>query len=544
MRPTTFVLTALLIAAFGFLGWSLHRPSTPRGDAAPQRVHSVAPPSRAEAPLLIVPPAPLPSGAPFLGADGVDPDGYPLRVVDRAAVLSLLWHRRYTELTRLIEDLQSDAEADFRREWWPYDAVGAFIADPRLVPLLDEWVAATPSSFVPLAARGVYHVDAGWRARGEKDAKDTTPEQFAAMEREHVAARSDLERAAALRPKLVSAWRGLIEVANAAGDHDAVRRAYTDGVRASPRSFLLRVARMGTLKPQWGGSYEEMEAFARAEAARAKESPRLALLPGYVELERCKDLHRHHQWDDALAACDRAMASGEHADFLFERGELRLRLHKEEEALGDFERAIALRGATAPRLRERARAELALRQWKASGLDLLGAARLDPVDEQLAELARYAAQALNHAGTDEAARGKWEAALELFDLAVTLDPRVTGARAADALNHLTPSDPTQMEALADRVARAPGDFDLRRQLDYALSKRQDWSRILASWDAYLAIHPDDGRAHVERAGTLRELHRPADQINAAQRGCQLGIALGCLIAERSTAGGATPSSGP
>ena len=87
----------------------------------------------------------------MVGASGTDADGYPLRTVDKRAVLRMLRARQF-------------------------DALDAFAnIDPTLEPLLDAWAAAKPDSYMALAARGVHQEAVGWHRRGGRWACETPP---------------------------------------------------------------------------------------------------------------------------------------------------------------------------------------------------------------------------------------------------------------------------------------------------------------------------------------------------------------------------------
>ena len=109
----------------------------------------------------------LPSNPPFLGADGADAYGYPVRSPDKLALLALLRFKRFDDLDLFMTFYQESFEGDYRKETLPDQAISAlYIADPTLEPILDDWVAAAPTSFAPLVARGNYRYRMGWSYRG------------------------------------------------------------------------------------------------------------------------------------------------------------------------------------------------------------------------------------------------------------------------------------------------------------------------------------------------------------------------------------------
>jgi len=88
-------------------------------------------------------------------------------------------------------------------------------------------------------------------------------------------AKKDLERAYELAPKLPHAAAALVTVAMAESDEKASKAWFEKAVRADPRYQPAYEHRLTHLEPKWGGSEEEVFAFAREHG---KKDPALALL--------------------------------------------------------------------------------------------------------------------------------------------------------------------------------------------------------------------------------------------------------------------------
>jgi hypothetical protein len=124
--------------------------------------------------------------------------------------------------------------------------------------------------------------------------------------------------------------------------------------------------------------------------------------------------------------------------------------------------------------------------------------------------------------------GKHEDALQAAELGLELGPldhRVHGTYVKLIVGDAT--TPERIAAVQSKAAASPGDFRSVQQLDYVLSREQRWDEILAAWNAYLAIHPDDGRAYMERSGTNWRFGRHADDARDLARACELGVNEGC-----------------
>jgi tetratricopeptide (TPR) repeat protein len=483
---------------------------------------------RRQAPVAEVAPAPLPTALPLVGTDGQDADGYPTRYVDRAALRSLLWHKRYADLTRYLEEFQAAFEVDPRREYWPTDAAEAFgSAEPALLPSLNAWVEATPGSFAPYLARGNHWIDVAYARRGTKWARDTATEDFVAVREAMEHGMADLDRAIALRPRLVAAWRTKIRALKSQGTGAKRRQTVDDALAVCPACFQVRATYITSLVPRWGGSYEAMRSF--AQEADASLNPRLRFLPGYIDEDRANLLRIDNKYAEALTTIERACALGDYWEFLEERARIRDRLKDGTGALADVERAIAARPGHPRLVILRAYLHYRAQHWEPAGRDLLAGLRVDPTDDTARFVLNAVVQGLVYEGWEHHKAGRREEALKIYDLAAELAPRneevqrrrhwiIAGAGA---------SSPDELARLEEQVRRSPDDLRALQRLDYALARRGEFQRIVDMYTAYLARHPQDGQAYLERGGAYFHLRRLPEAGADARMACELGVSEGC-----------------
>lgn len=481
-----------------------------------------------QAPVAEVAPAPPPTSLPLIGGDGVDSDGYPTRYVDRAALRSLLWHQRYAELTRYFEEFQTAFEADPRCEYWPSEAGDAFAsAEPDLRPLLDAWVEATPGSFAPYLARGNHWVSVAYARRGTAWARDTAREDFAAMEDALTRALADLDRSITLRPGLVAARRAKIHGLRSRGSGPEIRRILDEAVAVCPTCFQVRVTYISTLTPRWGGSYDAMRRF--AQEGDATLNPRLRVLPGYIDWDQAQFLETKGQYAEALAAIERACVLREYWEFLEERANIRDRLNDTAGALADVERAITARPGHPRLLILRGYLHSRARQWELAGWDLLAGLRMTPTSRLARRTLDNVVKGLVYEGWVHHQAGRRQEALQVYDLAAELAPRsqeVQGRRHAIIAGAGGTGD-EEVARLEDAVRQSPDDFRTLQQFEHALHRRGEYQRIVELWTAYLARHPKDGPAYLERGGAYFHLRRYAEARADARAACELGVSEGC-----------------
>jgi len=488
-----------------------------------------------QAPVTTIAPAPLPSALPLVGAVGADADGYPTQYVDRPAFRSLLWHRKHADLSRYFEKLQSDFEADSRREYWMEDATATFeSAEPELKEQLDEWVTATPQSFAPYLARAAHWVAVALARRGGKYAGETSKASFAAMEEAFGYAQEDLTKALAIRPKLVAA-RGIeIEIHSNVSERARMKAALHAALAVCRSCYIVRTRYIQSLEPRWGGSYAEMAAFA-TDAARAK-NPRMRLLPGFIDRDKARLLWAEKKLGDALAAIDRACALGDGWSFLALRGRIRNARGELPQALADLDRAAAVRPGEPSVLFDRARVYTAMKRAEPAGRDLLAGLRVDPTDSNGRAIFDAIVGSLAYEGWEHYKAGRRDDALRVLDLANDLAPSnrdvlqrrswiVTGAPYGSDAG-------PDIAALEAAVKASPDDFRALQSLDYALAPQGKFDRIVAMWTDYLARHPHDGPAYRERGGANFHLKKLDDARADYARACELGVSEGCIRAEQ------------
>jgi tetratricopeptide (TPR) repeat protein len=446
--------------------------------------------------------------------------------VDGTALRSLLWHSKYADLDRYFAQFEDAFEADNKREYWIGDAADAFSsAESTLLPKFDAWVSASPDSFAPYLARGAHWNAVGWARRGTKWAKDTPEADKSAMHEALDKAVADLDRAIALRPKLVAARLLRLRAITGTAPIPAMRAEVNRATKTCPGCIRIRVVYLLNTRPRWGGTYEAMHAFA------AKCDPalnvRCRILDGFVDYDLATLAWEDKRLPDAEVAIDRAIALGDSASFLVERSGIRLARGNYEGALADADRALSLWFGSET-LVARAEALCDLKRWELAGRALLDAVRLDPTEGRAKQIAASTVTGLLNEAWTHVHAGRRDDALRVLDLAAELAPSDSevSLRRSQTLLGTNPDIP----ALEAAVDKNPDDLRMHQQLDYALSRKNDYGRIATMWTTFIAAHPDEARAYMERAGTYHHLGREDEARADAAKACDLGISEGCMRA--------------
>lgn len=470
------------------------------------------------------------------GPTGVDAEGFPRQHVNRVAVRALLAQKKFDALTAAFTEMQDAFEREPKHESWPMDAGDAFAsAEPEIVPLLDAWVAASPRSFAPYFARGTHWLEEAYVRRGSAWAHETPKEDMEKMHEALALATADLRKALSMRPKLVGAHRHLVRVHMAEGDRDGEQVAIQGALSACPSCFRVRVSHMFAMMPRWLGSHAQMREFAR----RAEESsmdPRMKLLKGYVDLDRAHAFSRDKRYKEALEAIQRACALGDHWEFLEERAALHLRLEDVASARTDIDRADRLRPMDPAVIERRIAVAVHESRWEAAGRDLQLVVRMNPTSYAARGRLANVLDGLVFEGWEHHTAGRRDDALRVYDLAAELAPndaRVQQRRAAVIAGGGDPA--SAVAELEKAAAGAPDDFRAQQSLDYALARAGRFDRVVVLWTEYLARHPDDGPAYLERGGAYFRLRKLPEAHADANKACSLGVSEGCARAKHVSA---------
>ena len=315
--------------------------------------------------------AAAPSAAP--GA----PDGLRLRALLAAADFAAL-------------DAQLAAYQDAYRNGAIGDeqASKAFIAlaqlDPDHRPAYDKWVGEKPRSYVARLARGYYLARLGYRARGNRYAKDTSRAEFQAMEGYFKAAWADLEASLALDAKPVLSYGTMIWITQAVGS-DATARQLLDAAIARDRKvYTARASYLAGLRPEWGGSIPQMVIVLEGWK-RDLDPAQVTRLSRMVEdakvraaLQPADRLVEQKRYAEAVKLYDESLAKAPSARAFAMRGYAWAHLGEHAKAIEDYDRAMELDPLCCSGTRSnRARSYLHLKAADKAIPDLVAAAEDD-----------------------------------------------------------------------------------------------------------------------------------------------------------------------
>jgi tetratricopeptide (TPR) repeat protein len=157
------------------------------------------------------------------------------------------------------------------------NAFDVFVASPESDRVTAKWLELAPQSAYAHLARAMFLSNSGWAARGGKYASETPRASMHRMSELMGQAIPYFEKAIDLNPKLMVAYAMLINAAMADSRGDVESSAFERARKVDPACSAVAQARMRALEPRWGGSYEQMLAYANELKEYVSRRPLLAV---------------------------------------------------------------------------------------------------------------------------------------------------------------------------------------------------------------------------------------------------------------------------
>jgi hypothetical protein len=159
-------------------------------------------------------------------------------------------------------------------------------------PSYDRWVQAFPNSYAAVLARGVNFYRMAWAARGVNDLADTPAQQIEGMRNWLARARPELLASLKLTRKPYLSTLYLLDTAMLQGSSEERRRWFEEGMAIDPSNTHVRYRYMFSLRPRWGGSYQQMEDFLAQQRAQQAPPALLARLAMLIHADKAEDAMR------------------------------------------------------------------------------------------------------------------------------------------------------------------------------------------------------------------------------------------------------------
>lgn len=141
-----------------------------------------------------------------------------------------------------------------------------------------RWLAAAPDDAYANMTRGNLLDYRAWEIRGGDFSSKTDEKQMQSAMTLAKEAEILLRKASILQPRLIPAYRTLINTEMLAGDSEKIGETFSRAIKQSPDTYYVRNTLINFLQPKWGGSLREMDWLVEDSEPYAARNPRLALL--------------------------------------------------------------------------------------------------------------------------------------------------------------------------------------------------------------------------------------------------------------------------
>jgi hypothetical protein len=153
----------------------------------------------------------------------------------------------------------------------------------------NDWVDAYPNSYAAHLARGTYYYRMAWFIRGSEYLGQIPSSRIERMSEYLGRAQPDLLASLKLTGKPYLSALYMLNVTHLEGAKSEHLHWYQEGMRIDPTNTKLRLRYMETLRPRWGGSYEEMQGFLEETRRQTSDAKLLARLEIAIHNDEAED---------------------------------------------------------------------------------------------------------------------------------------------------------------------------------------------------------------------------------------------------------------
>jgi len=438
----------------------------------------------------------------------------------------LLHAKKFSKLNEILHTYQLASETDNCSEKNLHNAYWAFCRDSEgYETLLNNWTESFPDHYQPYLARACYYYEMGWAARGFDYARNTSREQFDSMNSYFAKAEQDIEQVHKHFNKTVIGYELLMSMRNAQGRQRESDAAKNKALTISPASYAVRVGYLYTIRPRWGGSYEQMNTFIQESLTLVSQNPKLKLLQGEILIEKGYSLLVKKEYEKADPLFTQALLFGENSDVYYKRGMNRMYMEQYEESLHDLNRALELNPEASSFYYRRSLTHSYLEQYDKAMTDIQKSLAIKPNYKK----AKYQkGWILVKNGYQLQEEGDYITAIYEFNRAEALCPEYAylyyqRGKAYTKTNQLD----LAFADLKKSIELAPEEFNYHYIFAWVCGQTNRWEQAVEQWQKYIRRVPDDSQAQVELGGA----HFMLGQRDKAMEYAQIALEMGNENAE-------------
>lgn len=439
---------------------------------------------------------------------------------------SLLQKKEFKALNKAISELDASYKSNKISEDAFFTAYEAFdIKNESLSPLFDSWVTTTPDSYQPYLARAIFQYHMGWLSRGTKWASETKEEQKNKLADHLTKASDDIITALNINSDSIISYFYLMRITTTQGRNDETERLMRKALEIDPSSYNIRAQYLKSLTPRWGGSLEAMQAFISESSVHINNYPDLKSLEAYIYNEAGDMQALVNKYNVADTLYSKGLEFGEYHVTFFKRGKNNNRREEYKESLQDLNKAIELNYEKPNYYYWRAVTLIDMKEYKKAMSDIQYATLLDPYDKDIQNKRKWLAAKFENQAYKSKQSQKPESAVEKYTSAIRLNPQNATLYHGRARAYIQQRNlDLALVDLKKAIDIDPHEINNYSLIDYVLAKSKNWNQIIKYWDQFIELHPDNGRAYVERGGAY--FHK--GDIKSAVKNAKISADLGNL----------------
>ena len=443
----------------------------------------------------------------------------------------LFKQEKYFQTSKLLEELSLFKSNDLKKELTYIRAFDSFFDNSMdNKKLLDSWVVKMPKDAYAYLARASYFYHLAWKYRGNKYVQKTKKTQLNAMQKQFDNAMNDLNKALSIKPNLLYSYYLGISIASVNGNSKQAFNFLDKGLIYYSNSFYLRARLLGFKVPKWGGSLPEIKMLSEQYESFGTEKNNLSIFKSFPIRAIADILYQNKQYKKAIPYYNEAIRLGEYYLNYFNRGKNFYYTGEYEKALKDFDHTVELNPFDADNYYFRSLALAQLQKYKKAYQDVRTAKLLEPYDKKYQKRMVYLKSGMRIAGIKVTSKEATQKELNKINSQIEKNPKNAVLYYYRTKIFLKRGDVTRaLNDLSKAMRLAPERFKFHLLHDQILIKESRFEEIVESWNQYIKLRPNDGKAYLERAGTYYHMLDIENAILDAKRSMELGNKKGKIF---------------
>ncbi len=441
-------------------------------------------------------------------------------------IIQLAKAGEFNKLSKLFDSYHNLLGQDISHDMLIYKAYSSFaIDDARLLSQLQYWRTQQPKSLKPIIASAFYYYGKAWRVRGTRGSSSTPEEDLVAMKVLLLKSQKLLKMVSSNERYELIAKARMIDVARTLGDYNLAQEIYSSIIDKFEGSYLLRYRFLIAAQPRWGGNYNTIKKVVDKAQAHSNKNAQLVLLKGYLYEEAGDIVAIDGDHQQAGTFYSKGLEFGQNDKLLWKKGKSEYRQKHYALALQFLNQAIALNGNDHEYYYWRSITLKQLKKFHAAKEDQLLASSLQPNNKKYNEKTELITQVVGAANYRE--YYGFSLSGDVKDQALLMSGKDLNESASilykEALASIKKNDADWAAVkLIEAIEIDPHQIEFYLALDMVLGQTKQWRPIINHWNKFIALYPDNSRAHFEISGTYHHYKDEKKSLYHLEKAAKLG----------------------